>query len=416
MKWLPSRAWPAALLVATLVAQAQDLPTPAFLPSTAQAQAWIEADPAVVKARHAAAAATHGGAAIAASSHEWTVRVQGQQRRYQDSGATSREWLAQLERGIRINGKAGLDRELSELEARLGQFRVGEARHESARALSDLWTGVIAAERQRTLLQEQLAFARSNLDAVERRRRAGDASVLDVNIAQADIGEVQREASLAATEAAKLRAALRVRYAAEAPPGATLPEPREPIWPEPKWRDRVIDEADPLKTAEGEGQRARLQAVRARADRVPDPTVGVFTANEALRNERVVGVSFSMPIGGTYRSARALQAEKEADAAQAAFDDVRRSIELEAAQTYAEAAGSLERWRIARDTARLAGENARLSQRSYALGEGDLQALLLARRQASMAARAALDAQWEAVRWEMRLLIDAHLIWDLAKD
>jgi outer membrane protein TolC len=257
-------------------ARAQDIPTPSFLPSTAQAQAWIEADPAVAKARHAAAAGNHGGAAIAAGSHEWTARLQGQQRRYQDSGARSREWLAQLERGIRVNGKAGLDRELQDVEAKLGTFRVGEARHESARALSDLWTGVIATERQRVLLQEQLAFARSNLDAVEKRKRAGEASALDVNVAQADIGEVQREASLAATEAAKLRAALRVRYAAEVPAGALLPEPQEPIWPEPKWRDRVIEEADPLKTAEAEGQRSRLQAARVRADRVPDPTVGVM--------------------------------------------------------------------------------------------------------------------------------------------
>jgi len=55
-------------------------------------------------------------------------------------------------------------------------------------------------------------------------------------------------------------------------------------------------------------------------------------------------------------------------------------------------------------------------QRAYGLGAADLQALLLARRQATDAARAAVQAQGEAVRWEMRLLIDAHLIWDLAQD
>lgn len=95
---------------------------------------------------------------------------------------------------------------------------------------------------------------------------------------------------------------------------------------------------------------------------------------------------------------------------------MRRDVELEAAQTYADATGSLERWQIAGEAARLSGDSARLMQRAYSLGEADLQALLLARRQATGAARAALQAQGEAVRWEMRLLIDAHLIWDLARD
>ncbi len=159
-----------------------------------------------------------------------------------------------------------------------------------------------------------------------------------------------------------------------------------------------------------------MTAARARADRIADPTVGVFAANEAMRNERVVGLSISIPFGGSYRSARALQAGKETDALQAALDQTRREIELEAAQTYAEATGSLERWRIASETARLSAESARLMQRAYGLGAADLQALLLARRQATDAARAAVQAQGEAVRWEMRLLIDAHLIWDLAQD
>lgn len=417
MKWdLRTCLCAAMLSLTSLSLRAQDAPLPSFMPSSAQAQAWIEADLTVVKARHAAAAANHGGAASAAGNHEWVARIQGQQRHYQDTGARSREWMAQLERSIRVNGKTGLDQELQDVEARLGVYRVGEARHESARALAELWTGVITAERQQALLEEQLAFARDNLRAVELRKRAGDASMLDVNIAQAEVGDVKREASRAATELIKARAALRVRFAAEVPAATALAEPREPIWPELKWRDRVIDEADPLKAAEAQGQRARLQAARARADRIPDPTVGIFAANEAMRNERVVGVSFSMPMGSAVRTQRAMQAEKEADVARAMAEQVRRDVELEASQTYAEAVGSLERWRLAHENAQLARENARLAQRAYALGEGDLQALLTARRLASAAARSALDVQGAALNWEMRLLIDAHLIWELAQD
>jgi outer membrane protein TolC len=158
-----------------------------------------------------------------------------------------------------------------------------------------------------------------------------------------------------------------------------------------------------------------LTARRTRADRVPDPTVGVFAATEARRNEKIIGLSVSIPFSGTYRSERALQAGKEADAAHASLLRAKLDADLDATQTYSEAQGSLERWRIAQDTARLATENARLMQRTYTLGEADLQSLLFSRRQSLDASRAAIDAQGQAVRWETRLLIDAHLIWGLSR-
>jgi len=52
-------------------------------------------------------------------------------------------------------------------------------------------------------------------------------------------------------------------------------------------------------------------------------------------------------------------------------------------------------------------------QRAYALGEGDLQTLLLARRQTTAAANSALLAQVGALKAYYGLLIDAHLIWGL---
>ena len=61
-------------------------------------------------------------------------------------------------------------------------------------------------------------------------------------------------------------------------------------------------------------------------------------------------------------------------------------------------------------------ENARLTQRAYTLGEGDLQTLLLARRQAGAAANSALQAQLIALKAWYGLLVDAHLVWELERD
>lgn len=399
----------------SLSAIAQELPTPPDLPSTAQAIVSIDNDPAVVEARNALAAAGHGAAALAAGSHEWVAKA-GTQRRNYRSGGTSNEWSAQLERGIRINGKAELDRRIGDIEIDIAQARVGEARHEAARTLADLWLDWLAAGQARELLLAQLSFAEATLRAVETRKRAGDASALDVNIVRTDLVDVQRQASLAATNQAKARAKLRVRFPDLPLDARALLDPADLPLTEAQWHDRILEEADPLKVAEGQLFKAELNAARSKADRVPDPTVSVYAANEAFRNERVYGFNISIPLSGTYRSERMRQSLQEAEVARAAVARERRDLELEIAEGYANAIGSTERWRIADEGARTASDSARLMQRAYTLGEADLQSLLLARRQSLDASRSVLEARVEALRSNYRLLVDAHLIWDLAHE
>jgi len=405
-----------AALVIGVSAGAQGVATPRDLPATELAVAWIDKDPAVVEARRALAAAGHGAAVLAAGPHEWTANASTQRRNVGGVGNTT-EWSVGVERGIRIGGKAGLDRQLGEADIEIGRARVGEARREVARALSDLWLDWLAARGAQTLLKEQLSFAEANLAAVEKRKRAGDASALDLSIAQSDLAEVRRQASQADTSLAKARAKLKLRFPeASLAPISVVSDPVEPPWPEALWRERILGAADTLKIAQGQLRRAELAASRTRADKVSDPTVGVFTSGEAFRNERVIGISVSIPFGGTVRERRLQQSLQEVEVARAALDRVRLGIEAEVAETYADAVGSVERWRIAERGAEAARESARLTQRAYTLGELDLQSLLLVRRQSVDALRAAAEARADALRSNYRLLIDAHLIWDLAND
>ena len=66
---------------------------------------------------------------------------------------------------------------------------------------------------------------------------------------------------------------------------------------------------------------------------------------------------------------------------------------------------------MTRSAAETLQDNARLAQRAYTLGEQDLQALLLARRQALEAAEAQANAQVDALRSYYGLLLDAKLLW-----
>ena len=406
----------AALLpFAPLTAHAEQRPTPPDLPPTELARESIDQDPAVVEARRALVAAGHGAAALRAGPHEWTTKVAAQRRRY-DNGGNSNEWTAALERTIRLGGKAGIDTQLGDSELLIGQARIDEARHEAARALADLWLDTLATSRQRELWTEQLSFAETSHQAVEKRRRAGDASMLDLNVARADLIEVQRQLSAATSAEAKAKAKLGVRFPTLKYEPKPLAEPTALDWSLPQWRDRILAESDPVRIAEGLLKKAELSAARARADRIPDPTVGVYTASEAFRNERIVGLSLSIPLSGSYRSERMHQALQEAEAARAKVERQKRAEETEVVEAYADATGGLERWRLASQGLATTRDSARLTQRAYGLGEADLQTLLLARRQALDASTAAEQARVEALRWHYRLLIDAHLIWALEED
>ncbi|MGK2899570.1 MAG: TolC family protein [Burkholderiaceae bacterium] len=402
--------------LATFTALAEQRATPADLPPTELARESIDQDPTVIEARRAHAAVGHGAAALRAGPHEWTTKVSAQRRRYANGGGNSNEWTAALERTIRIGGKAEIDAQLGDNELLIGQARIGEAQHEAARALADLWIDTLATRRHRELWAEQLSFAQSSHQAVEKRRKAGDASVLDVNVARADLIEVQRQLSAATTAEAKAKAKLAVRFPTLKYEPQPLAEPAPLDMSLPQWRDRILSESEPIKIAQGQLKKAELSAARARADRIPDPTVGVYTASEAFRNERVVGISVSIPLGGSYRSEKMHQALQEAEAARAKVDARTREEETEVVEAYAEATGALERWRLVSEGLSTTRDSARLTQRAYSLGEADLQTLLLARRQALDAATAAEQARVEALRWSYRLLVDAHLIWALEDD
>lgn len=409
-----------ALAIAGAAVAAEGWPAiapPADLPGDRVAAQLIDADPTVSRARRELAAARERASMLDAGTHEWTAKAMTQRRSYRNGDASTQDWQAGVERSVRIGGKAGIDRRIGEALVREAEARVGEARHESARALLQGWTDWLAAERTQRLWQDQLGVAESNLKAASSRRKAGDASMLEQNAARADLADVQRQAASAATELAKARARLAARFPGiELAPPATLSEPLPLDRDAAAWRERIVSESDSLRMAEQAMQRAVATADRAKADRTADPTIGVHAGYEASRAERVVGLSFSIPLGGTYRAAQSREALQQADAARDALEAERRELEMEIAGALAEAGGGIERWKSAEAALAASSENARLSQRAYALGEGDIQGVLLARRQSLDAALGALQARIDALRARWRLWVDAHLIWKLAED
>jgi outer membrane protein TolC len=391
---------------------AASVPTPPDLPATEHARAAIDQDPAVNQARYGVQAATHSAAMLEASPYEWTASTTAQRRRV-DGGGNSNEWSVQLERTVRIGGKAALDRDLGNAGRRLSTAQLGAARNESARLLLDLWLDWLTARQARAGLLEQVRFAESNISAVEKRHKAGDASMLEINVAKGDLAEVQRQVSAMAAAESKALATLRVRYPQLPLEARPLSEPVPPERNEAQWREQIAAGSDALRAAQQALRKAELTAARARADRLPDPTVGVFASSEAFRSERVIGLSLSIPLGGTYREQGAREALQQVEIARAGVERQQRDLDVQVATQVSEAIGSFERWQLAERSATVAGESARLTQRAFTLGEADLQALMLVRRQSMDAANAAVAARADALRARYRLLVDSRQIWSL---
>ena len=405
----------AMLITATGSVFALQPPNIVGLLPTETARQLLDQDPRVAAARAGLELARQESSILGKSPYEWTARALGQQRSV-DTGSRYREWHVGIERAIRLPSKGAADRNIGKATVEESEARYGEALHESARVLISLWLDWLTAENGRDLAAANLQAVQENLKAVDKRTRAGDASKLDLNLAGADLAEQQRMEIDAKTQASAAWARLSVRFPGISRQSVLLPSPMLIAEDDALWRDRIIGESDEFKVVQTQLRIAQAQAERARADRILDPTLGVFTASDLGGRERISGVTISIPLAGGLRDSRSAKALAAVEVARNAVDLKKRELETGIAGALVTARGAYESLQISNEGARAMQENARLVQRAYALGEGDLQSLLLARRQATSAASNALQAQTGALKAYYGLLIDAHLVWNLEHD
>lgn len=403
------------LLMSASGAQAMQPFHPTGLLPEPAARPLLEQHPQVAAARAGLEVARQEAGVLENSPYEWTAKLSNQRRSLQ-SGPRYREWNAGIERTIRLPGKATADRKIGRSIVEEAEARYGEALHEVARELAALWVDWLAAERAHALSAEGLQSMRDSLAAVEKRLRAGDASKLDLGTAQAELAEQRRAESEAATQANAAWARLSAYFPGLERQPIPLPVPL-PIDGEPAaWRERILAESDELKVVQTQLRQAKAQAERARTDKMPDPTLGVFTASELGGQERISGVTISIPLPGGGRRARS---DKAAAAITVSYQEVeskKRQLTAAIDSALETARGAYDSLQIANEGAAAMRDNAALTQRAYALGEAELQTLLLARRQANAASHNALQAQTTALKAYYGLLVDAHLVWDLAHD
>ncbi len=400
------------MLTAGVAGAIQPQRAPGLL-STELARTLLENHPAVRAARAGLDVGKFDAQALNASPYDWNLRASGQRREVSELSYS--EWNTGVERTIRLPSKASADRELGQSEVALSEAAYGEALHEAARELSGLWVDWLAAEQAQATNSANLKSFAESVAAVEKRKRAGDASQLDLGTARAELVEQRRLENDAKTAANVAWVRLSTKFPGLARQPAPLPMPLPIEADTTAWRARILDQSDEIKLAVLSVRKAAAQAQRARANRIPDPTVGVYSASEVGGRERILGVTVTIPFAlpGSARYSHSAAATASAEVSRLDIEAKLREYDAELASEFINAKGAFDSLQIAGDGAAAMQENAALIQRAYTLGESGLQDLLIARRQAASASQNALQAQTMALKAYYRLVIDAHWVWDL---
>lgn len=397
-------AWP-------LLAAAADYPD---LPPAPMAERALRSHPAV----RAALAGVDVGEAQRdqwqAGPHEFNLRLGGAQRRDNTADRRLREQEIGIERAIRLPGKAAKDAAIGDSVLEQARHSHGDALHETARLLLKSWFDWRREAAATEEWRQQAELLRQQLTMAEKRVAAGDAARIEALLAGAQHTQMEARQAEAENRMRVAAGELAVQFPALVLPArvATAVPQALAAGFEP-WREKILEHSHELQVARTAARRQQLQAQRADADRLPDPTLGVRWASERDGQERLLGLQLSIPLPGEARAATARAAQAETAAAAAREALVLAKVEAEARRSYQLALGAYAQWQRLDDVARRMDENARLLDKAWRLGEGQIADLLNARRQAAEACLAAVQAGLDASEARYRLLLDTHQLWPL---
>lgn len=399
-------------LILPLLALSAPLAAEPGLPDEAQVATALDAYPAVEAAQQRVSAARASARARSASPHDFTV-TGSYTRRSVDLEGEFDEFDAELMRGIRLPGKARLDRQIGVHLVDAAENMAEDTRHQAALVMAQHWWDWLSAHAAAQVDQRAATNLETALAAVQRRVELGHASALEVDQAEAALGAARVRAAQSSGEANLARTRLATHFPALALPleAPEIPAPNIAQGELERISALVIMNSHEIAAAEAQSRAVEASARRIRLDRVADPSLGVRVFSERGGAETGAGLVFSMPFGGSRRSALADQAAAEADAALAEARMARFAVQETAASDLAQAQFRIESWERAREALRAQMSVLTRMRRGHELGEIDLAELLLAERMTHDAFSMEVAARAEAQRAITQLRIDSHELW-----
>ncbi|MDO8925474.1 MAG: TolC family protein [Sideroxyarcus sp.] len=350
-------------------------------------------------------------------NYEFNVRAGTAQRHTTVPGQKIKEWDVAIERPLRLINKVLLDDDIGAEGVVRATHALGDARHESGRALLQLWFNWQREQMQVLQWQQQADILKQQALTTEKRLKAGDAPRMELS--QASAAVAQATVSL---QQARMRAELAGNELTRQFPAIVLPA--QPATSEPSpvsgnldhWKQLILDHNHELEMVRSERRFQQMLAERSRAERIPDPTIGVRYSNELAGSEKVTGVYLSIPLSFGLRGTHAENAEQQAEIAGHRENAVQRRLDANIYAAHTQAIHSYQIWQQAKEAADSIRQNAELVTRAYSLGESSLFETLTARRLALESALAENLARLDANEARYRLLLDAHQLWQTGAD
>lgn len=392
-------------------------PSLSFLPPEGQVVDMLTQDPNVRRADALLSAAQAEARARDAGPHEFTLHGGYVSRATSQAGRLD-EWTAGVSRGIRLPGKADADRRIGASGIDAAQNGLGDARHQTALALKNLWIAWLVAESDARQSDADVIAYERQLSATQRSRQLGQTATLEVEQVQATLGQARTVAAQATQARLDAKMTLQRSFPTLVLPVSppAMPDPQAPPGSWEDWRKAVLDDNHEIKMARSEADRRDWLAKRARLDRFADPTLELRTFQEQGGHETGFGVGFSMPIGGALRSATTDQTAAEAAAASVVAHRVQREVEIIAERDVIAAQQGLEAWRQSQAAAQSSAAMLARMQRAHELGDQGITELLIARRQDYDVRRNEGRARAAAHSAILQLLIDSHRVWGLGDE
>lgn len=396
----------------TTAAWAQDLWQQLLPPSEVTQQVLLDS-PFAQSARFKKEAQQSRAQTIALGPHEFSVRLNQQARRVSSPYESFPETTIHVERPVRWWGKSEIDEQLATQSRELARIAYSDALHEASRLLLGHWMTALRAQAVHANAVRDWELAGTLQRQAGLRWKQGDISELDAQLATAEMQRAQAQKDLSASEQKRALAMLASLYPGLPPPRSlpstlSLPD----IGPHLTLRAAFLAKHHELNWWRAEAERSATQARKSDKDRVPDPTLGVFTSRERMGAERVVGVNIGIPLPGQARQRQADAARFDALAAQ----DKVRQLELELGADFD------QRWHSVQDLRQALGSlNAALaiqqgaadkSMRAYALGEGSMSDVIQQRRLANEQHRRLHLLQLDIVEHMAFIRLDLHELWD----
>ena len=391
-----------------------------YLPAEAAVKDALISSPLMQAARSKKEAGTARAKGIDSGTAEVTLRSTSQRRRDVSAGTQLHESMVSIERPVRFWGKRGMDADLATQTQAFADIEYADAMHEGARELMRSWFAYLhaLADQKNAVTTFDLAAKMQRLTHIQFKH--GEISQLDAELANAEFERITAARSVADAQLAASASAFTRRYAGlvlpahmpaalrfdTAPGLSALTEPMSVM------RQEFLDKNHELNMMRVDAQRLRLAADRASRDRLPDPTLGVFSGRERAGAETISGVMFSMPFpsASRFHHASAVVAD-----AQTASDKVLLA-EQQLGAMFDSMWIQFQHKRTAADSLKSAAQRQALaaekSVKAYTLGEGSLSDVLLMARMASDNLNAAERMQLEVVELLALIRLDLHQIWD----